>query len=180
MAPKKGGRDNRPPIFVLIEKGNDSAVEELLKDEPGNRDLKNSDGWTPLIAAAYCGKFDVCKLLLKVGADVKASCRDGDTALHYACAQGHIDIVELLAKSGAKLEVKDKDGETPYNVAGKNLKVRKLIQQLIDAKLQEEDGEGGEDDEGEGDDGEWEEVVEEDAKALAAGASAGKSAGKSK
>jgi hypothetical protein len=45
--------------------------------------------------------------------------------------------------------------------------VRKLIQQLIDAKLEDGEDDG---DEGEGDDGEWEEVVEEDAKAQATGA----------
>lgn len=39
MAPKKKA-DNRPPIFVAIDKGDEEAVEELLKDE-ANRDLKN-------------------------------------------------------------------------------------------------------------------------------------------
>ena len=53
------------------------------------------------------------------------------------------------------------DGETPYNGAGKNLKIRKLITQLMEANLNDdEDGEG---DDGEGgDDEEWEEVTEEE------------------
>ena len=110
--------------------------------------------------------------------------------MHYAAAQGHADIIQLLAKAGAKLvsdfgktqggvgdewfvglilpplspnqEAKDKDGETPYNVAGKNLKIRKLIQQLIDAKIESEDPEepnGG----GNGEEEEWEEAEAEEA-----------------
>ena len=68
----------------------------------------------------------------------------------------------MLAKAGAKLEVKDKDGETPYNVAGKNLKIRKLIQQLIDSSINDDEEEGG----GEDADGEeWIEADEEEASA---------------
>lgn len=52
------------------------------------------------------------------------------------------------------------DGETPYDVAGKNLKVRKLIQALMDANLDDDD----EEDKGEGDDEEWEDADEEEAK----------------
>ena len=52
------------------------------------------------------------------------------------------------------------DGETPYNVAGKNMKIRKLITQLIDANLDDSDGDKGE---GGGEDEEWEEVDEKEA-----------------
>lgn len=33
------------------------------------------DGWTPLIAAAYCGEAEIVEMLVKAGADVKAACR---------------------------------------------------------------------------------------------------------
>jgi ankyrin repeat protein len=36
-----------------------------------------TDGWTPLIAAAYCGELDICAALLKAGASVKAACKVG-------------------------------------------------------------------------------------------------------
>ncbi|GAX75624.1 hypothetical protein CEUSTIGMA_g3068.t1 [Chlamydomonas eustigma] len=161
--PTKKKADDRPPIFVAIDKGDDETVEELLKDEPSNLNMRNKDGWTPLIAAAYCGELDMVNLLIKAGADVKAACRDGDTALHYAAAQGHGDIICALAKHGAKLDVKDKDGETPYNVAGKNMKIRKLITQLLDSRL---DDEGGEDIGYADEEGEWEEVEEAEAATL--------------
>jgi hypothetical protein len=56
------------------------------------------------------------------------------------------------------------DGETPYNVAGKNLKVRKLLNQLMNASLEDSD----EDEKGATvhikkeaeDEEEWEEVEE--------------------
>ena len=84
--------------------------------------------------------------------------RLSDTALHYAAAQGHADIIQLLAKAGAKLEAKDKDGETPFNVAGNNLKIRKLIQQLIDTKIDDEEEENG----GGEEEDEWEEAEAEE------------------
>ncbi len=52
------------------------------------------------------------------------------------------------------------DGETPYNVAGKNMKVRKLITQLLNANLDDSDEDKG--DGGEGDEEEWEEVAAEE------------------
>ena len=43
MAPKKKA-DDRPAIFQAIDKGDDGAVEELLKDDPGNLNLRNKVG----------------------------------------------------------------------------------------------------------------------------------------
>lgn len=58
------------------------------------------------------------------------------------------------------------DGETPYDVAGKNLKMRKLIQALMDAQLDDNEEAAGGDDEEEEE--EWEEADEEEAVATAA------------
>ena len=41
MPPKKGKADDRPAIFQAIDKGDDEAVEELLKDDPGNLNIRN-------------------------------------------------------------------------------------------------------------------------------------------
>jgi hypothetical protein len=39
--PAKKKADDRPPIFVAIDKGDDESVEELLKVEPNNLNLRN-------------------------------------------------------------------------------------------------------------------------------------------
>jgi hypothetical protein len=41
MGAKKKGADNRPPIFLAIDKGDDAAVAELLKEE-GMLNIRNS------------------------------------------------------------------------------------------------------------------------------------------
>ena len=41
MAPKKGTKDDRPAIFLAIDKGDDELVEDLLKDEPANLNIRN-------------------------------------------------------------------------------------------------------------------------------------------
>lgn len=40
MAPKKKA-DNRPPIFLAIDKGDEDAVQELLKADPECLDIRN-------------------------------------------------------------------------------------------------------------------------------------------
>ena len=52
---------------------------------------------TPLFVAARAGELDVCRLLLKHGADVASRNKDGWGPLHLASRFGHTDIVlELL------------------------------------------------------------------------------------
>ena len=45
---------------------------------------KNSNGWSALITAAFCGEVDIIILLLANGADVDAVAEDGLTALIIA------------------------------------------------------------------------------------------------
>ena len=77
-----GGKKKPPPvegpaIFSAIDRGDDAEVVAMLKEDKSLLNLKNKDGWTPLIACAYCGEAELVSLMLKAGADVKASCRDG-------------------------------------------------------------------------------------------------------
>ena len=52
---------------------------------------------TPLLVAARAVELDVCRLLLKHGADVASRNKDGWGPLHLASRFGHTDIVlELL------------------------------------------------------------------------------------
>jgi ankyrin repeat protein len=50
---------------------------------------------------------------LAVGADVRASKKDGDTALHTAAGLGLNSVVQLLADRGADLEARNNRGQTP-------------------------------------------------------------------
>ena len=170
MPPKKGGKvAGKLAIFKLCDDDDAPALGALLTETPDALESRNSDGWTPLMAAAFAGAEECVALLLRAGANVRAECKDRDTALHYASAQGHMDVVRLLAAAGARLDVEDEDGDTPAKVA-LNLKTRKLIEQLI---VERDAGGGGGEGEGEGEEEEEEEAEEAEEGGAAAGGGGG-------
>jgi ankyrin repeat protein len=58
-----------------------------------------TDGWTPLMLAAWNGDIKVFTALLKAGASAKDSLADGRTALSIAKSKGHARIAALLEKA---------------------------------------------------------------------------------
>ena len=148
MGKSKVGSSKKEPVFLVIDEGDASVLSSLLSTDPEVHTKRNSDGWTPLIAASYAGDISCIQILLNAGADVKAVCKDADGCVHYAAAQGHADAITLLAAAGAPLSSSDRDGETPLDVA-QNGKIKKLLQKLIEAADEDaaaQDGDnGGED-----------------------------------
>ncbi|MDB5109110.1 MAG: ankyrin repeat protein [Mucilaginibacter sp.] len=69
---------------------------------------------TALTAAAFYGKADMIKLLLKMGAnpngypESNSGVHSHATPLHQAVSSGSLDAVKLLVEAGAKLNVPDK------------------------------------------------------------------------
>ena len=122
--------------LIRAAKAGDTAAAELLLKHGAMPDLANSQGITPLMAAAGIGSTTVdtrarfrneqkcvttAKLLLTAGVNVNAANNTGQTSLHGAAQAGWNHFVQLLADHGANLAAKDRFGNTPYDVAsGKN------------------------------------------------------------
>jgi hypothetical protein len=66
------------------------------------------------LAVAKQGKTDRVEALLKAGADLEASDKDGRTALMLAAQYGRADTVRLLLAKGAKADARDKRGWNAY------------------------------------------------------------------
>ncbi len=97
--------NNRAEIMSLIEQGADINV-------------KDDDGWTPLIYASRLGHLDLVKYLVENGADV--SVKDGIegwTALIHASIKGDVDIVKYLVENGAEVNTQSDSGETALDRA---------------------------------------------------------------
>ena len=84
------------PNKLLVEKGAD--VNYINTDKDGNV-------FTPLILASKPRSKEVCKFLIKNGAELNFQDKYGWTALKYASERGYDEICELLIDAGADIEL---------------------------------------------------------------------------
>ena len=96
-----------------------SEIEQLLK-QGADVNVKDKDGWPPLLWVALKGNIDIGKCLIENGADVDAQNKYGWTPLYWAALRGNIDIAKFLIENGADVNAKDEDGETPLYRASNN------------------------------------------------------------
>src|SRR5262249_6351600 len=78
-----------------------------------------ADGTTALHWATRSDDLETVELLIKAGANVKATNRYGMTPLHQACANGSARIVEALLKAGADPNSALPEGETALMTAAR-------------------------------------------------------------
>ncbi len=105
------GEGHLDVVKYLVEGCNASVDgQELMPDG-------RQDGWTPLEWAAFNGKLEVCRYLLKTGASVSVKDVDGRTALYVAAGSGRLDVARLLLTVGADAAAKDVNENTPLQMA---------------------------------------------------------------
>ncbi len=66
-----------------------------------NVNVREKNGWTPLMKAAVWSRNAVINLLLSSGANVNAQNEEGRTALMYVAEHGSMESVRILLKAGA-------------------------------------------------------------------------------
>lgn len=74
------------------------------------------DDLSPLHFAAWSGRTDLLRALVKAGASLEIRDEHGFTPLHMA-AYRSAEAVRALAEAGADLEARAEDGETPMHLA---------------------------------------------------------------
>jgi Ankyrin repeats (3 copies)/Ankyrin repeats (many copies) len=105
----RAAKENHLPsvIYVLEKLGKNVALE-----------VKDKDGWTPLLHALSHGNVPMVGLLVAKGANVRArESRENMSALHFAAKTGVLPNVIILVKTGLDISVKDKNGQTPLHIA---------------------------------------------------------------
>lgn len=85
----------------------------------GKVNAKDNFGYTALHYAARAGHMDVCRLLLRGGAEVESGTKSGAvTPLQRAALRGKVDVVQLLVEQGrANVRTEDADGKTALHRA---------------------------------------------------------------
>jgi hypothetical protein len=84
-----------PVVKLIIEKGENINAQDIYY------------GYTPLISASYNNSPEIVKSLLKSGADVNITSKEGKTALDYAKYYNNADIIALLSPGDPALRLKD-------------------------------------------------------------------------
>uniref|UniRef100_A0A8C5WB20 Ankyrin repeat and MYND domain-containing protein 2 n=1 Tax=Leptobrachium leishanense TaxID=445787 RepID=A0A8C5WB20_9ANUR len=119
MAPKKGDlTEGEKELIRAISKGTVEEAGQLLGSKDVRVNCLDEHGMTPLMHAAYKAKADMCKLLLKHGAEVNCNEHEhGYTALMFAGLSGKKDIVWMMLEAGADPDVLNSVGRTASQMA---------------------------------------------------------------
>lgn len=92
---------NEQAIHDAARRGDRNRMERLLQQNPGQLDLPNHAGSTPLHLAAMNGDPGPLQALLAAGARVDARDPDGATPLHMAAYASRTANALILLRAGA-------------------------------------------------------------------------------
>ena len=100
--------------------GNVAELRRLRVGEAGGAPVDATDskyGGTALHHAAWDGRLEAVRYLLRRGATVDVPTKYKSTALHRAAGNGHAAVARELALHGADPRLSNKGGQTPLQVA---------------------------------------------------------------
>ena len=105
--------DGNTPLHHAAWNGHVPIAEYLLKaGVPADIRIiapeKTLDGGTPLMDASVTGQMDMIALLLRNGADIRATDAEGNTALHHAVWNNRGEAVKALLDAGAEVNARRK------------------------------------------------------------------------
>lgn len=129
-------------IFDAARNGQLNEVISVYSKNPNVINLRNSEGYSPLILACYHGNKEVVEFLVDKVNDINGT-SDYGSPLMAAVVKGDIEIIEILLSRKASTNIADVNGTTAihYAVMFKNYEVIKLLMEA-NADLQMKDKRG--------------------------------------
>ncbi|KAH0527112.1 hypothetical protein TsFJ059_002145 [Trichoderma semiorbis] len=121
---KTADKDGYTPLQLAVAYVSEPEITALLLSKGAQVDAPciGQNGKTPLLMIVRnelhpdwsIGEYemDIAQLLLRYGADIKATNEEGNTALHIS-AEGELELAELLLSNGAEVNATNDYGETP-------------------------------------------------------------------
>lgn len=116
-------------FFAAAKTGNEEVINEFLK-YGFPVDVRNHDGYTPLMMATYYGHQPIVTTLLKYGADRCARDNKGNTALMGALFKMEFSIAKQLRQVDCDANAK-KTGQKTTAEFAKVIGQEKQLQQII-------------------------------------------------
>jgi uncharacterized protein len=119
-------------VFEAAATGRLVHLISNLARKPELVNAYSEDGFQPLGLAAFFGKIEAVKYILKAGAEVNSPSKNslGVTPLQSAVAGSHLEITRLLLEAGASPNVRERGGYTPLHAAAQNGDVE-IVRSLI-------------------------------------------------
>jgi ankyrin repeat protein len=129
----------------LVAAARRGDVESLRRLVPGqvSPNVRDENGWTPLLGAVYGGHRAAASYLIGQRADVNFAAENGYTPLMAAALAGHAELVEVLLRQGAKVDLQSDDGSTALVNAVRNASpgaVSMLLRHGADPRLRTKKG----------------------------------------
>jgi len=103
---------HQSPLMSACQNNQMHNVRLLTQTKRVNLEQQDSFGWTALLYAAQYGRTECVEILIKAGARVDHTSRDGKTALMLACVMNRQETVSLLLDCSASINLQDKRGFT--------------------------------------------------------------------
>ena len=129
-------------LHYAAKGGNDVIIEKLLSLGL-DIDSRRSNGATPLMIAALCGRLDAFSVLIERKSDPTLKDNDLLTLLHYAAQGGNDVIIEKLLSLGLDIDSRRSDGATPLMIGALCARLDAfsvLIGRKSDPTLRDNDG----------------------------------------
>lgn len=126
-------------LFDAI-KYNQPAVVAFHIQRGTNLNVKNKNGYTPLMYAAYYNNQEIAKQLIDAGVELDCLSVYQESAAFIALKENSHCIWNLLVDAGVNVKIQNGKGATMLMVAasnGDNEIVRKLIKNGVDINLQD-------------------------------------------
>lgn len=115
-------QDTGVPILVEAVFNDATGVVDYLLSKTANPNIR-FDTRPVLSIAAMFGQYEICKLLLKAGANPNETDGPLTTPLMFAAEEGHAHVVQLLLENGANPHAKDLSNQTAYDKAVNNNRI---------------------------------------------------------
>jgi len=110
---------NSAELHRACEGGVIEEVKAILKRKANVNAPQEDDLWTPLHCAANAKNLEVCRLLLKSGADPSLRNNTGATPMHYLVRCPYStdlhDVLKLFLEKGASVQTRNSSEMTPLH-----------------------------------------------------------------
>lgn len=99
-------------VYALLEKAPDETIKYLLDIQENAATKLTHDGRNYLMWAAYAGKVEIMKDLIKRGSDINMVDDHGYSALAFSASNGQLNqqVYDVLLKNGANADATNRNG----------------------------------------------------------------------